>query len=264
MSGQHTNKNKKLWIILLIIFLVLLIASVGAIVITRKTPDNKLSKKYKNDSDVPTSSDVETLKKKGKLPDNPIDFKTLQKDNNDVIGWITVDGTPIDYPILMSGYDKEEDFYINHDFNAKSYKAGSIYVQRDNSNDFTDFNTVIYGHNMMNGSMFGTLKKFRNKDFFNTNRNIYVYIPGHILHYEIVSAFIHDDRHLLSAYSFYTKEGRMEYAEVCKNPNTLVKNIVDGLTITDNDRLITLSTCTSAENERYLVVGKLIRDVETK
>ena len=117
---------------------------------------------------------------------------------------------------------------------------------------------------MANGSMFGTLKKFRNKNFFNENRYVYIYTPGHILKYEIVSAFVHDDRHLLNSYSFISKEGRQKFIDICEKPNTLVKNVVDNFSIKDDDRLITLSTCTSADNERYLVVAKLIEDTKTK
>ncbi len=259
MSNSENRKNKKVWIVLLIFFVLVFFGSLFYLFSGYFLPKNT-DKKYKNN---------QTVKTEEKLPDNPIDFNSLKKDNVDAIAWLKVDGTPIDYPIMMSGDDKVEDFYINHDISLQSKKYGSIYVQRHNSKDFTDFNTIIYGHNMstvrwpQEYTMFGTLKQFRDRNFFDTNRNIYVYIPNHILHYEIVSAFVHDDRHLLSAYSFFTKEGRMEYASVCKNPNTRIKNVVEGLEITDEDRLITLSTCTSAENERYLVIGKLVSDTET-
>ena len=251
---MHRKTNSQIRIILLIVFAVLFLVSATILIIKLVPKENELSKKYKKK----TSSVVSEI-----LPDNPIDFNTLQNDNPDVIGWIKVDGTPVDYPILMSGIDKEEDYYINHDINLAYKFAGCIYVQRLNSDDFSDFNTIIYGHNMMNGSMFGTLKKFRNKTFFDENRNIYVYTPKHILKYEIVSAFIHDDRHLLNSYSFMTKEGREDFIKVCEKPNTLVKNVVENFSVEDDDRLITLSTCTAADNERYLVVAKLIEDTKT-
>ncbi len=251
---DNEKKNNKIRIILLIIFAVLFLVSATILIIKLVPEKNNLSEKYKNE----TSSVNSEI-----LPDNPIDFYALRNDNPDVIGWIKLDQTPINYPILMSGIDKQEDYYINHDMNLASKSAGSIYVQRFNSDDFSDFNTIIYGHNMMNGSMFGTLKKFRNKTYFDENRIIYIYTPKHILKYEIISAFIHDDRHLLNSYGFMSKEGRAKFIGVCEKPNTLVKNIAENFSVKDDDRLITLSTCTSAEKERYLVVAKLIEDTKT-
>ena len=251
---DNEKKSNKIRIILLIIFVVLFLVSATILIIKLVPSKNDLSKKYKKETSS-ASSEI--------LPDNPIDFNALQNDNPDVIGWIKLDETPIDYPILMSGIDKQEDYYLKHDINLASKAAGCIYVQRLNSEDFSDFNTVIYGHNMANGSMFGTLKKFRNKTYFDENRIIYVYTPKHILKYEIISAFIHDDRHLLNSYSFMSKEGRSTFIEVCENPNTLVKNVVENFSVNDDDRLITLSTCTSVYNERYLVVAKLIEDTKT-
>ncbi len=251
------KKKSKIWLVLLILFLLIFLFSAGVIVYKFLPSKNNLPAKYEN-----SSKNVSSIASKV-LAKNPIDFKSLKSDNCDVVAWIKVDGTVIDYPILMSGVTKEENFYNYHDINLKYKKAGCIFIQKINSSDFSDFNTMVYGHNMLNGTMFGTLKKFRNKEFFNKNRNIYIYLPGKILQYDIVSAFVHDDRHILNSYNFYTDEGKNEFIELCKNPKFLVKNIKDSIDLDTNDKLVTLSTCTSAEHERYLVVGKLIKETET-
>ncbi len=259
MENEQEKKKIDIKLILLIIFVIVFLVSAVILVINLIPPKNKEAKEYKKQ--------VSSTALQEELPDNPIDFTLLTNQNSDVCGWITVDGTSVDYPILMSGIEKEEDYYIDHDIDCNTKKAGSIYIQRINSNDFSDFNTVVYGHNMANGSMFGTLKKFRNKNFFNENRNIYVYTPGHILKYEIISAFIHDDRHILHYYDSITEEGRQSFIDLLKNPNTIVKNVLDNIEVsTTDDKLITLSTCTTrtAATERYLVVGKLISDTKTK
>ncbi|MCQ2455234.1 MAG: class B sortase [Clostridia bacterium] len=254
MMENCGEKKKKMRIIILIL-LVLVFLITAVVIIGRYIPKkNDESDKYKNNTVSSVSNN---------LPENPINFDALQKDNGDVIGWIKVDGTIIDYPVLMSGMETEEDFYLDHDMYRKKLREGSIYVQRYNSNDFGDFNTIIYGHNMRTGRMFGQLKKFKNKEFFNKNRNIYIYTPEHILKYEIISAFIHDDRHLFNSYAYFTEEGRADFIKTCQNPNTFTKNIIEGLSVADDDKLITLSTCTSVDNERYLVVGRLISDTAT-
>lgn len=212
---------------------------------------------YKNNSEV--SSTVSTA-----LPANPIDFKAVQEQNPDVCAWIQIPGIEvIDYPILQSSAEADDNFYLDHDINGNSKRAGSIYIQKLNNKDFTDPATLIYGHNMLNGTMFGQLKKFRNKEFFNENREIYIYMPGHILKYEIISAFVYDDRHILNSFNFDIEEERLEFFNTCTNPTSLTKQVLEGASLDVDDEIIVLSTCTSNDSERYLVVGKFISDTVT-
>ncbi len=198
------------------------------------------------------------------LQDNPIDFTALQGETPDVCAWIKIPDTVIDYPIMQSGESRDEDFYLDHDRNGKSKKAGSIYIQKLNSKDFTDRNTVIYGHNMLNGTMFAQLKKYRNREFFNTHRDIYVYTPGHILHYKVLSAFVYDDRHILNSFNFYDDDDYIKFLTDCISPSSLAKQVCDDITPETTNKIITLSTCTNIETERYLVVGVLQSDTPTK
>lgn len=194
---------------------------------------------------------------------NPVNFTALLKQNPDVCGWIVVEGTPINYPILRSGADKAEDFYLDHDLTAREKKAGSIYIQRLNSADFSDANTIIYGHNMMNGSMFGTLKRFRDGNFFNENDDIAIYLPDRVLKYKICSAVLFDDRHILNSFNCNTARGMEAYINTITQSNAWVKNVRQGVELSLDDKLITLSTCTSKDSERYLVVGVLTEEITT-
>ena len=210
---------------------------------------------YKN-----TSSTVSAA-----LPANPIDFDAVRVENPDVCAWIQIPGIEvIDYPIMQSDAETDDNFYLDHDINKAEKRAGSIYFQKVNRSDFSDPNTLIYGHNMLNGTMFGQLKKFRGKDFFNENREIYIYTPGHIKKYEIVSAFVYDDRHIINSFNFNIETSRMQFFDECLNPSSLTKQVLEGATLDKDDKIITLSTCTSNESERYLVVGKLVSDTITR
>jgi len=255
---KEMSKKNKVYLALLVFFaLVFLVCA--TLLILKFVPEKNEAKKYKKEV---TSKATESVE----LVDNPIDFDALTADNSDVIAWIQVDGTNVDYPILMGSTDADNNFYIDHDMYKKEKRAGSLYVQRVNNSDFCDFNTIIYGHNMLNGTMMGTLKKFRNKTFFNKNRYLTVYTKGHILKYEIVSAFVYDDRLLPSAFDFSSEKGRNEFIEVIKNPNTLAKNVLADMDVTADTKLVTLSTCTAVDKpeERYLVVAKQISDTLTK
>ncbi|MBE6729292.1 MAG: class B sortase [Ruminococcaceae bacterium] len=197
------------------------------------------------------------------LPDNPIDFTALKAKNPDIYAWIKIPGTEVDYAVLQAD-DEPEDFYLNHNIDGKYEFAGSIYTQKLNSKNFTDPNTILYGHNMNNGSMFASLHKFRKKEFFDNNKYIYIYTPGHILTYEIYSAYRFDNRHILYAFNLNDKDVFSEYIEMTKNPKSTIVNVRKETQVTADSRIITLSTCITNDNYRYLVQGVLIDDQRTK
>lgn len=214
-------------------------------------------------------SSKQSLISEQELVPNPIDFNKLKGISKDIIGWIQVPGTVIDYPILQSSNNEEaesfkEDYYIERDMYGKKKKAGSIYIQKYNFSNFSDPNTIIYGHNMANGSMFGSLKKFRNEDFFKKNDSIIIYNENKIATYKIYSAFVHNDRHILSDYDFSKEKGQQEFINLTYNPNTKIKQIRKDIKVTTDDNIITLSTCTNRDEERYLVVAVLEKVQYTK
>lgn len=216
------------------------------------------SRKYEQflSSAAPTSSEAP-------LPDNPIDFASLQAVNTDVYAWIRIPNTNIDYPVLQS-VTEDDGFYLDHDINKQYKFAGSIYSERKNSTDFSDPNTVLYGHNMKNGSMFQNLHKFRDKTFFDENQYIYIYTPGHILTYEIFAAYRYDDRHILNSFNFSDPAVFAEYLEYVKAPKSMIVN-TRPVELNTDSRLLTLSTCIgNQKNYRYLVQGVLKQDEPTK
>ncbi len=251
-----SKKRKILFTVGITISVVALLLLVGYLIYPYFAP--KPAPVMDNSSTVSQSSEPEVV-----LVDNPIDFATLQAKNEDVYAWIRIPDTKVDYPILQSG-DKPENFYLNHNIDGEYEFAGCIYTQKLNSKDFTDPNTVIYGHNMKNGTMFKALHKFRNKDFFEANKYIYIYTPGHILTYEIYAAYKFDARHLLYSYNYDDKEVFKEYIEMTKNPKSTMVNVRSETQVTENDRIITLSTCINDDDYRYLVQGVLINDQLTK
>lgn len=197
------------------------------------------------------------------LPDNPVDFAAKQAENPDICAWISIPGTVIDYAVLRSGNDTEENFYLHRDEQRNYRYAGSIYMQKINAPDFSDPNTILYGHNMRNGSMFAALHKYKKAAFFNENQYIYVYIPGHILTYRIYSAFVYDDRHILNSFNFYDDAEYDAFLQQTLSPTSMTKQVRPDVAVTTEDRILTLSTCTTRDSERYLVEGVLIHDQAT-
>lgn len=250
----YKDKRNVLWAAVFGVSLAACLASLLILILHLAPDEENLSEFKQNVSTVPEIV----------LGDNPIDFASLQGETPDVCAWIRIPDTVIDYPILQSGETRDEDFYLDHDRNGKSKKAGSIYIQKLNSKDISDRNTVIYGHNMLNGTMFAQLKKYRNREFFNNHRDIYVYTPGHVLHYKVLSAFVYDDRHILNSFNFYDDEDYAMFLDDCINSSSLARQVCDDITPATTDKIITLSTCTNVDTERYLVVGVLQSDTPTK
>ena len=187
-----------------------------------------------------------------------MNFDELESINPDIYAWITIPGTKVDYPILQCKDD--ENFYLTHDAQKNESAYGAIYTQSYNKDDFSDFNTVIYGHNMRNGSMFGDLDKYRKEDFFNKNQDIYIYQPDRTLQYRIFAAYTFDDTHIMLDYNFDIMAQRIEYVDSIYS-GEFKGNILKEPRIFASDKIITLSTClNNIDDQRFIVQGVLIAD----
>ena len=187
-----------------------------------------------------------------------INFTELWEINTDLYAWIRIPDTMIDYPIAQYQGD-DDSYYLSHNMYKESAFAGCIYTEKANSKDFDDPNTILYGHNMLNGSMFRELHNFRDETFFNENQYIYIYLPDRTLTYQIFSAYEYDDRHILNSFDFTDKKVFQEYLDYAQNPVSSMMYNKRDLNVTTDDKIITLSTCLGdIKTSRYLVQGVLI------
>ena len=182
-----------------------------------------------------------------------VDFEALQKVNPDVVGWIYQKDTIINYPI-MRGSDNDQ--YLHSDINKKYSVSGSIFMDYRNSGDFSDFNTIVYGHHMHDGSMFKSLRGYKKEtDYYKDHKTFELITPDKKYHLQIVSAFITPATSEAYTYSFNNiadKQAFLNYA--AKN-----SKISTGVTATTDDKIITLSTCAYDYDEaRYVVVCKAV------
>lgn len=190
----------------------------------------------------------------------PVKFEELQAVNPDIYAWITVPGTVIDYPILQHASDNT--YYLMHNIDGSYGYPGCVYTENMNSKDFTDNNTVIYGHNMKNGSMFAQLHKFEDPDFFNENREVLIYLPDEVLHYTIFAAHVYDDRHLLYSFDFTDPEVYQKYLDSIFSTRDMSANIDKDVTVTADDQIITLVTCIGSQPNNRLLVQAVLTDRE--
>lgn len=266
------KRRKTPWLILLFCCIILLGVTIGAAVFFIWPEENKpnfyqsdtaVAPGQTSDSNDPSAHSGPTPTTEEQLADNPIDFEALQAINSDAYAWVYVPNTDVDYPILQSAADAEEDYYLHRNLEGNYEFRGSVYTQKVNSKDFTDPVTVIYGHHMLDDSMFSTLYYFRDDKFFADNDVFYIYTPGHILTYRIVSAYKYDSRHILNSFDFSDEKVLQEYIDSLLSPKSMVAAVREGVTVTTEDHIVTLSTCIDSGTSRYLVQGVLIQDERT-
>lgn len=218
-----------------------------------------------NEAPAVPSDAQENAQGQEQMPDNPIDFAELKTRNPDIYAWVSIPGTKVDVPILQSTVD--DNFYLDHNADGDYAIEGAAYTQRANTTDFSDPVTMVYGHQVQNGSMFTTLHYFEDEGFFNEHDTMYIYAPGRILTYRIVAAYQYDDRHVLNSFDFSKPEVVQEYFDSVLDPASMLVNVRDGVELTADDRIVQLSTCMDVVNRdhtRYLVTGVLIDEQQTQ
>jgi len=176
--------------------------------------------------------------------------------NDDIMAYIHIEGTNISN-VVLQGTDNI--FYLNRDMHRQANVNGSLFLDFENSPDFTDRNSVIYGHNMRNGTMFHDLRYFMGSDYFDANRYIVVVTEREILTYEIFSAFSTRTDFEYIQIDFYDDEDYLQLLNEMRRRSVHEQNIP----VYVNDRILILSTCTNtAQDMRFVVAGVLrTRDV---
>jgi len=210
-------------------------------------------------SPIPTP-ELSPLEKLGiAIPEKQINFEQLKSEtNSDIYAWIYIPNTNVDYPIVQSA--SSMDYYLNHNLDGSEGYPGCIYTQKLNTTSFEDVNTVIYGHNMKNGTMFNSLHNFEDFQFFDDNSYIYVYTENGPLVYKIYAAVCFSNMHILKKYNFKTLSGFSHFINDVDNSKSMYNQRRD-MNITYEDKLITLSTCIQGDaDHRYIVVGVLLDD----
>lgn len=266
-NSQNSKKTKKpLWLAIFIISTVLFVMCVLYIVFYVTSCVNETEYKELANNIAPTlTDDAKPTVEVEKRAKNPIDFEKLKKINKDIVAWIRIKDTNIDYPVLRAKKD-DVSYYLHRDYKGDYLFAGSIYMEYCNQPDFSDRDTILYGHNMQTGTMFADLHKFESKSFFNKHKYMYIYTPDSIKKYEIYSAYEYDDRHIDNSFEHFRKNSMFkEYINYSLNPTSaIVSNVRKGSKVTISDKLVTLSTCTNNRPQnRYLVQGVLIDNERT-
>ena len=191
-------------------------------------------------------------------PEKQASYQNLYLENADMIGWIQIEGTGIDYPVMQTPADPN--YYLKHDFEKHYTDYGCPFMQASCDALAPSDNLIIYGHNMKDGSMFADLAKYRSKDFWQSHKTVWFDTEQGSSAYEIF-AVIHTtvQADAADAFPFYrfvdaaAPEEFADYVSACK-----ARALYDtGISAQYGDKLLTLSTCDNiTDNGRWLVIAK--------
>lgn len=212
-----------------------------------KEAQKKVEEAVKEQPETPAEPEAETPKE-----EIPVDFASLQDLNPDIYAWIQIPGTNVNYPIVQSSTD--DSYYLDHTIEGNEGYPGSIYTESLNSKDFTDFNTVIYGHDMKDGTMFKDLHKYEDLAFLQENQTVIIYTPEKKLTYKIFAAVVYDDRHILKSYDFSDAAQRQGFLDSISEIRSMNSNVLSEPAVNTDSHILTLSTCIGSMPDNRFVV----------
>lgn len=180
-----------------------------------------------------------------------VDFDALFKENQDVVAWLYCPDTPINYPVVQS---TDNNYYLRRLLDKSYNSLGTLFIDCRNAGDFSDWNSVIYGHNMKNDSMFGTLPNYKNPGYFQEHPELFLLTPDKDYCIHLIAGFTTPANSEL--YSIFAPDSA-EASRLIEN--WIVSSDFDsGIRPSAEDRLITLSTCSyEYDNARYVLIGIL-------
>ena len=265
---KKARLRDRLYNLAMVVFALVFLASAG-LLIKRWYDDRKTENEFSSlaslisteAADTVSSAPTDSAVQQPQAVDNTAKFAALKARNPDFIGWISIDGTNLDFPVMYT--PDRENFYLRHDFNGEYSNYGVPYLDEDCTltADTQGDNLVIYGHNMKTGTIFGCLTEYKKADYYASHPNIELdtlYGDGQ---YEVYAAFaidvIQDQNFLYNTYLDMDEETFNQFVGEVKRRS----DVDSGITPQYGDHLLTLSTCEySTSNGRYVVCARKLEN----
>ncbi len=184
-----------------------------------------------------------------------VDFEALRENGPDIIGWLSLPDTAINYPVTQT--DNNE-YYLHHLYDGTYNKVGCLFADYENQADFSDRNTIIYGHNMRDGSMFAALNEYGEQGYYDGHPQMYLVTPGGGYTMEIFTTFVAEPGESGSDTSPWRLSWKDDGAYTTWLSEMAGRSVIEtDVTVTSSDKVLTLSTCTPGGKSRFIVMGKL-------
>lgn len=173
--------------------------------------------------------------------ESPIDFEALRKVNPDIVGWLTIPGTNIDYPVVQG---TDNDKYLHTSFEGETSVAGAIYLDFESDADMQGKNNIIYGHNMKNGTMFKDINQYKDESFFKEHQEFFLYTPERTIRLKAVAAYYGEAKPIVRKTKFKSQESFDAFVQEMISPCTYAEMPEGQLS-----SLYTLVTCSYEIND---------------
>ena len=185
-----------------------------------------------------------------------VDFESLRESGPDIIGWLNLPDTVINYPVTQAD---DNEYYLHHLYDGTYNKVGCLFADYENKADFSDRNPIIYGHNMRDGSMFAVLNEYDEQSYFDTHKQMYLVTPEGGYLCEIFAAFVAKPSESGSDTSPWRLSWKDDGAYTTWLTAMAERSVVEtDVTVTSSDKVLTLSTCTPGGASRFIVMAKLV------
>lgn len=182
------------------------------------------------------------------------DWEKLKGINGDFVGWIRLDDSTVDYPFVQ-GTDNE--YYLRHLFDGTYNNSGCVFMDVNNNRDFSDKNTILYAHNMKNGTMFASIEKYKDASYYDGHKVIHIYTEAATYDVYPVAGIVTDGQDDYVRTSFNDDNDFMSYVNRFVSSSTFTSE----QSIEPTDRIVMLSTCNYDRSDgRYVLIGKLVQE----
>lgn len=182
-----------------------------------------------------------------------VDFSVLKQENEDIVGWLYLEDSPINYPVVQSN---DNDYYLRRLVNGEYNIAGSLFMDYRNDSNLEDDNTIIYGHNMKNNTMFGSLQEYKSQDYYDNHKVMYY--------------FTSEKNYIIELFTGYTISVESDIYDLSVIDSSKLEELISksdfesNTKVTEEDKIITLSTCAyEYDGARYIVMG-VLKEIEKK
>lgn len=180
-----------------------------------------------------------------------VDFEILWETNEDVVGWLYCEDTPINLPLVQA---EDNDYYLRRLIDGTWNSSGTLFTDYRNAADFSDSNTIIYGHNMKNKGMFGTLSNYKEQSYYDEHPLMWLLTPEESYKVELIAGYVTASTSEIYSYGL-TEEDIQALVYKSIEQSTFISDFQ----VSQGDRYVTLSTCSyEYDNARYILIGHLI------
>lgn len=256
-KGRRGKKKKSLWFLnLLIVILIAVMVFCAYQIISQLLEDKKGKDVYGDVVSEAVMEETETaIVESGGVEETvtlrKINFQTLWGINKDVIGWLECENTIVNYPVVQG---KDNEYYLKHLLDGTYHRFGTLFVDCANAADFTDQNTVIYGHHIKVGTMFQMLDNYKEPDYYQEHPYFMLYLPDRTYRIELFAGCLVDGADGVPL-NFSDAQEYQDYIDSLRAKSTFTSPVE----MTAEDRMVTLYTCAyDFETARYVVCGKLV------